>query len=382
VNGIDVSDDFVECSVVQNGNQEADTFSLTLPDTITTYIDLMDFYKEKVEVYLGYYMYRGGTQQKVVRKILTGYTDKKEPSITKPGGNLITLTGRNLVGRLIDATDTWAYINTTLEGIVKDQMSLIPISQRYNIPPGLNNYPYGSPQEGYGTTFEIDNGSIWETVSRLASDVGLSCTIDSNENFYFGVYEGQESYKFIFNFENKKIISATQEELRQENPVQGNVIDFKGNLSTPNSFHHKCQIIGHNDEGMEVVYGEAEYIPEYLKAGTGVKGATQLRTMKVINDLAIVPEMARVQAMMRLWENQRDLFTVQLASQYGIPYIQPGHIMGIENCEYPIFNRDFWIRNVTHSISKQNGYRMDLFGEVPPYGWTVTNIENEVGVIF
>jgi hypothetical protein len=56
--------------------------------------------------------------------------------------------------------------------------------------------------------------------------------------------------------------------------------------------------------------------------------------------------------------------------------------MGIENCEYPIFNRDFWIRNVTHSISKQNGYRMDLFGEVPPYGWTVTNIENEVGVIF
>lgn len=368
INGVDVADDFVECSVTLNGHQEADSFTLTVPDTIKTYIDLSDFYKEKVEVSLGYYMYQGGVQRKVVRKIISGYTDSKRFSIGKDTGNVITLEGRNLTGFLVDATDTQAYINQTVEQIIKDQARLALLQkQRYGIPDGLKRTAYGSPQDGYGVTFEIDNTSIWETMTRLASDLGLCCKIDSDETFYFGVYESETSYKFVFNFDVAD---------------DGNVIEFVGSLQCPNAFHHKCQIVGHNDEGMEVIYGEATHIPSYLAGGNTVKGAIQLRTLKVANDLAITREMAETQAMMRLWENQRDIMTVQLGSQYGIPYVSPGHLIQIEHCDYPLFNRDFWIRNITHTINKESGYRMDIFAEVPPYGWNITEIGTEVGVVF
>lgn len=370
LNGVDVSDDIISVTVTQNGHQEADSVNLMIPDTILTYKEMADFYKEKIEVSLGYFMYRGATQEKIVRRVFNGYTDSKQIAFTKDGGLAMSLTGRNIVGRVIDATDTWAYINTSIEGIVRDQMKLVPLkSYRFNIPAPLNNMPYGSAQDGYGTTFEIDNQSIWETVTRLASDVGLLCSVDRDENFYFGIYEAKESYKFIFNFGSGSA---------------GNVVNFSGNINCANSFYHKCQIIGHNDEGMEIIYGEASHTPDYLKAGTATKGATQLRTLKVANDLAVVREMANVQAQWRLWEEQRDLFTVDLTSQYGIPYIEPTHIIQLTGCPYPIFDRNFWIRNVTHNYSRQNGYSMDIHGEVPPYGWTITDLPEDrfIGVVF
>ena len=372
LNDVDVSEDVMQVTVNQNGHQEADTVSLSLPDTINTYLELGDFYKEHIEVYLGYWMYVGDTQRKVVRRVFNGYTDTKDFAIAKNGGQIITMNGRNIVGKLIDATDTFAYVNQTIEEIVRDQMGITHIaSQTYNIPAPLNESPYGSPQESYGTTYEIDNQSIWETITRLASDVGLLCSIDADENFYFGVYEAKESYKFIFDFAKKM-------------SDEGNVINFSGNKNTPNSFYHKCQITGHNDDNLETIYGEAEHIPFYLKHGEGVKGATQLRTLKIANDLAIVPEMANVQAQWRLWEEQRDLFTVSLSSQYGIPYIEPTHLIEINNCPYNTFNRDFWVRNITHSFNKLNGYTMEIFGEVPPYGWRVTDLPGDkfIGVVF
>lgn len=316
-------------TVTQNGHQEADSCSINLSNTKDNYNYLLTGNSLLIEIDVGYFTWEKGKRGAFTGKIFYGKSDSVNLRDDKSGGNYITIEGRDFTSLLIDAIITYKFSGKTPAEIVAMLCKDAGLSLRLNVPEGLNKaYP----------EFEVDEESFWDVITRLASDLGLDIYV-TDTTLYFGVFEDEVQDVFEF--------------------VAGqNLVSLNVSVKTPNSVPTEVEVRAYKDKEQKIIGSSSTAQMDTI--------ALQKTKKLVINDLIVTTEMAHFQALQQLYEIQRQLFTITITSQYGIPFVKSSKLIKITNKK----NLDgyYWIRSITHKMDKSGGYTMDIEAEKPPYG--------------
>jgi hypothetical protein len=91
-------------------------------------------------------------------------------------------------------------------------------------------------------------------------------------------------------------------------------------------------------------------------------------------------ELLVVLANIRIWEELRQIHIVNLDSEFGIPYIKAGGIIQING--YHSHDNMYFVRSVSHSISKSSGYRVSLTGELLNPNMVVKVLNKDGGYVY
>jgi len=355
LNGIEVTNAVSEVSVTLNGHQEPNNCEIKIDNNDGQNNNVLNYGKDEVFIQMGYYADTPdmlgqdisyiGERYKKLEPLFRGWVDTKTLNISKDSGNTITLTARDATQFLIDSKltarfgDNSSGAGMTIENIIRKLAELSHMPLRLNLPEAYKFEAYPA--------FEVDEKSYWDIALDIASIAGLDTYVDIDGTWYFGVYEDYDIY--LFEFELGKNISNLEGELNMPNSVVGEVI-----------------VSAYDEDKQKQNAGIASY--DYLIPETEI-GVFQKRKLLVVNDYAVKPGLAKFLAQQRLNEEQRKLKTVTLNSQFGIPFIKESVCILLKGCG--IFDQYYWIRETTHTQSKDGGYVMTLNADRVMEGETI-----------
>lgn len=345
-------------SVVVNssGSQNTSTATVIIDNTDDANSYYINMGRSKVVIYMGYWAIENNASKYIEEVIFTGITTSKKKSDSKNGANTITVECADYSSILRDIEITATYNGMTLiqiihmiaDGVFKDEKILV-FNRSGKIPTEVVNYTYSEDGEN---TLEFDQVSCWDAVVQLTDEWGLNNYFDEFGHWIIDMFE--DGTREVFQFTRGE-----------------NISNFTGTLVTPSSVYSRAHVQAVKEDEQIVEEGFSENSNVIASFTTDAAWAFQQKDLEIINDKVTSPQFAEYMAKVRVFNELSQLQTIELSSQFGVPYIHNADFVRLVG-EYP-FDGLYWIRSISHEQSKQ-GYMMSIKADsLPGYIQTGTN---------
>jgi hypothetical protein len=356
-----------EVSVTQSGHQEGSTCSLSFANIDKAYDDFVNMQKSTIEVYLGYDIVIGNQRSFYGERVFYGVSTSKKLSESKSNGSVVTIEARDFSVIAQECKMTGMLDGMTIEQVITLISSSV-YGREWTKKHLILNLPETAKDNKYGELegihpLEIDQRTFWDVAIEIASDFALQSYFTTDGEWYFGSFPTEDNPQKIkiYNFIRGVNVSA---------------ISFE--YKNPSSITNKIRYLAYDETDQTMLVSETQTSAGELGSAdlSNVYSAQQNHTLNVTNDKMVNPSALEVLGKMRLWEEMRQIKTIQLSSEYGIPSISAGSI--IQLIGYNSHSGYYFVRSVSHQIDKSGGYRMNISTEdINPF--TTIKIINKDG---
>lgn len=350
-----IGETWVQChevAVTQNGHQEGSSCVLSFPNMDKLYDDFVNINKSSIQVHIGYDIMIGDKKSFYGERVFYGVSTSKVLSESKSNGSVITVNARDFsviaqeckMTGMLDGMNIEQIITLISESVYGKEWTKKHLI--LNLPEKVRVAKYGE-LDGINP-LEIDQRTFWDVANEIASDFALQSYFTTDGEWYFGSFPTQENPEKIkiYNF------------IRGVN-VSGITFEYKN----PSSITNKIRYLAYDADDQEMLISEAT-TSDNLQAAvdlSNIYSAQQNHTLNMVNDKMVNAAFLETLGTLRLWEEMRQIKTINLSSEYGLPAIAAGGI--IQLIGYNSHSGYYFIRSVSHQIDKNSGYRMNISAE-------------------
>ncbi len=341
----EISHMVTDVSVSLSGTQDTGTATVVIDNKDNIHNDFITISKARIRIDMGY-LGANNVSIGVEERIFTGVSTAKHEHDSKKGGEYITLDCSDYSDMMRNVKITKTYEGMKFQAIMEEFASICypddPGILIYNksglIPSSVSEFVYTSGTE---SALEIDQTPVWDVVVQLCDEWGLSTWFDRYGKWHIDAF-GTDS------------LGRQQRVYEFEKGV--NMADFHGTISTPASVVATVEVTAYKEDEQEEKLGSFS---------RPLDNVIQNAVLTLNNDKIVSNEYAVYLARKRLAIEQSQYKNVELSTQFGIPFITNGDFIQIKG--KGVFDDLYWIRSITHTLNKKNGYTMDIKADQIPF---------------